>query len=201
MKSTEVIDRIHAQRAVPVVRAGSAVSAITVCERLIAAGMDVIELTTTIPGWQDVLRHFVNGAPAATVGMGTITNPYDAEAACELGAAFLVSPFPALEARRIAMSHQTLFVGGGFTPSEIAESAAYGLCKLFPAHIGGIVYVKTLKAILPTSRIMPTGGIAVDDVSAWLKAGAFAVGVGSDLYGAVDLDGTIERLISSTRAD
>lgn len=200
MMPNDVIDRIHAQRAVPVVRAESAATAISVCERLIAAGMDVIELTATIPGWHDVLDHLVNVVPNALVGMGTITNAYDAEAACERGAAFLVSPYPAPEARRIAISLQTLFIGGGFTPSEVAASADYGLCKLFPAHLGGLAYVKTLKAILPRSRIMPTGGIAVDDVGAWLTAGAFAVGVGSDLYGSADLDGAIERLRFAIRA-
>jgi DNA-directed RNA polymerase specialized sigma24 family protein len=72
----------------------------------------------------------------------------------------------------------------GFTPAEIAEAAARGLAKLFPASIGGPSYVRSLLTVLPEARIVPTGGIRLADVSAYLDAGAFAVGVGSELTAA-----------------
>ncbi|MFF2486146.1 hypothetical protein ACFVSU_07100 [Microbacterium sp. NPDC058062] len=82
----------------------------------------------------------------------------------------------------------------GFTPREVAEAAEFGICKLFPAHVGGMEYLKTLRAILPHARIMPTGGVGVGDVASWLRAGAAAVGVGSDLTAHPDLDLAISML-------
>ena len=154
----------------------------------------MIELTATTPGWQELLREVVREHPTATIGMGTIRAAEDAAAACDAGAAFLVTPFPVPEAQKAAEAAGTLLIGGGFTPAEISAASERGLCKLFPAHLGGVTYLKTLKAILPGARIMPTGGIAIGDVASWLQAGAAAVGIGSDLVNAPDLDAAIAEL-------
>ncbi|QNE48354.1 bifunctional 4-hydroxy-2-oxoglutarate aldolase/2-dehydro-3-deoxy-phosphogluconate aldolase [Glaciihabitans sp. INWT7] len=164
------------------------------CSQLIAAGLSVIELTTTTPGWRELLGTLVSENPTAVIGLGTVTNAENADAACELGASFLVSPYPAPEARRVARDAGRLFVGGGITPAEVAASAAYGLCKLFPAHLGGIAYLKSLTAIMPTAMIMPTGGVRISEVGRWLASGAAAVGLGSDLSSAPDLDAAIGEL-------
>ncbi|HEU5223376.1 MAG TPA: bifunctional 4-hydroxy-2-oxoglutarate aldolase/2-dehydro-3-deoxy-phosphogluconate aldolase [Candidatus Lumbricidophila sp.] len=178
---------ITSQGAVPVLRAGSADAAYEMCAKLIGAGLSVIELTATTPGWAELLPSVNADFPDAVIGMGTITTAYAATVACEAGASFLVSPYPADEARAEAVKRGVLFVGGGATPAEIAASSAHGVCKLFPAHLGGVQYLKTLKAILPAAKIMPTGGIALTDVSTWIAAGAVAVGVGSELVKAPDL--------------
>jgi len=182
------------QGAVPVLRDSDADRVHAHAERLIGAGLTVVELTATTPEWPELLRTLTAQFPSATIGVGTITSPDDAAIACEGGAGFLVSPFPAEAARAASSVARTLFVGGGFTPAEIAASSRSGLCKLFPAHLGGVAYLKTLTAILPRARIMPTGGIAVAEVSDWLSAGAVAVGVGSDLSNAPDLDAAVAEL-------
>ncbi|WP_082600968.1 bifunctional 4-hydroxy-2-oxoglutarate aldolase/2-dehydro-3-deoxy-phosphogluconate aldolase [Agromyces sp. Root81] len=182
------------QGAVPVLRDSDADRVHARAERLIEAGLTVIELTATTPEWPELLRTLTTQFPAATIGVGTITTPDDVATACEGGARFLVSPFPAESARVASSAAGTLFVGGGFTPAEISASSGSGLCKLFPAHLGGVAYLKTLTAILPGARIMPTGGIAVTEVSDWLRAGAVAVGVGSDLSNAPDLDSAVAEL-------
>ncbi|WP_457101382.1 bifunctional 4-hydroxy-2-oxoglutarate aldolase/2-dehydro-3-deoxy-phosphogluconate aldolase [Microbacterium sp. P5_E9] len=186
---------IRAQGGVPVLRAATADLAHTASTRLIEAGLSVIELTATTPNWAQLLHTLVREHPEAVIGMGTITTAEDAALACEAGARFLVSPFPVEDARRIAQQADTLFIGGGFSPGEVAAASRFGVCKLFPAHVGGIGYLKTLRAILPEARIMPTGGIGLSAVGEWLRAGAFAVGVGSDLSNAPDLDAAASELL------
>jgi 2-dehydro-3-deoxyphosphogluconate aldolase/(4S)-4-hydroxy-2-oxoglutarate aldolase len=181
---------------VPVVRAPSARGAEAIARRLIDAGVGAIELTTTIPDWADVLAE-LQGADAE-LGMGTVVTAADAEVALELGARFLVSPYPSPTARAVADAAGALFVEGGLTPGEVAQAAGHGVAKLFPAHVGGVQYLRSLLSVLPGARIMPTGGIGVSDVPAWLAAGAVAVGVGSDLYASDDLDGKLAELREAT---
>jgi 2-dehydro-3-deoxyphosphogluconate aldolase/(4S)-4-hydroxy-2-oxoglutarate aldolase len=188
------------QRAIPVVRAADSAAAFALCERLVAQGILVIELTTTIPGWEELQRAVNAELPGAIVGMGTVVDEDAVDRACSAGARFLVSPYPAPRAREAADRQSTLFIGGGATPGEIAEASSHGICKLFPAHLGGPAYLKTLLAVLPDARIMPTGGVRLTDVSTWLRAGAVAVGVGSDLYGASDLDAAVAELARQVNA-
>jgi 2-dehydro-3-deoxyphosphogluconate aldolase/(4S)-4-hydroxy-2-oxoglutarate aldolase len=105
----------------------------------------------------------------------------DAEAALDSGANFLVSPWPSEEVRRVARRRGAPFLEGGFTPAEVASAASRGIAKLFPAHVGGPAYLKSLLAVLPGARVMPTGGIKAAEVASWLAAGALAVGMGSEL--------------------
>jgi 2-dehydro-3-deoxyphosphogluconate aldolase/(4S)-4-hydroxy-2-oxoglutarate aldolase len=198
VESSDARRRIHnailKQKAIPVVRAHTPESALEICARLIGAGLDVVEITATIPDWKLVLATARREFPAATIGVGTIYSADDVWAAHDGGAHFIVSPFPVKEAREAAADAGTLFVGGGMTPAEIAASSKHGLCKLFPAHVGGPGYVRTLMAIMPTAQIMATGGIMVEAVGEWLAAGAAAVGIGSDLYGAEDFDAKLAAL-------
>lgn len=85
-------------------------------------------------------------------------------------------------------------IEGGLTPGEVAASSKHGAAKLFPAHVGGTDYLRSLRDVLPHASIMPTGGIKLAEVEQWLRAGAFAVGVGSDLSRASDLGEQLQRL-------
>jgi 2-dehydro-3-deoxyphosphogluconate aldolase/(4S)-4-hydroxy-2-oxoglutarate aldolase len=90
------------------------------------------------------------------------------------------------------------FAEGGLTPRELAGAASRGVAKLFPAHLGGLPYLRSVLTVLPGARIIPTGGIAVEEVPRWLAAGAFAVGVGRDLDAAEDLEGKLRQLHTAT---
>lgn len=187
-------ERIRSVRIVPVLRTSDAETGHAVALRLVAAGLDVLELTATIPGWHDLIAAVKAKAPNALVGLGTVRTEADAERALARGADFLVSPHPVAAARATAHAQDVLFVEGGTTPAEIGEATDRGVAKVFPAHLGGPPYLKSLLSILPGARIIPTGGIAVSDVPTWLDAGAFAVGVGSDLYAADDLEAKVSEL-------
>jgi 2-dehydro-3-deoxyphosphogluconate aldolase/(4S)-4-hydroxy-2-oxoglutarate aldolase len=193
----DVIDRLAASRVVPVVRAASAEAAHDIVARLLGAGVDTIECTATTPEWPSLLATLRSGSVDALLGMGTITTADNARLAVESGADFLVSPYPCPEVRTVAEEAGLLFIEGGYTPGEVAAASRHGVAKLFPANVGGVRFLKSLLDVLPGARIIPTGGITVADVPQWLAAGAFAVGVGSDLYAADDLDAKVRELRDS----
>ena len=177
--TTDLTTALAKQRVLPVLREPDPAAAVARVGALLAAGCRVIELTTTIPNWPAALAESVRLAGRALVGMGTVTTADQANTAIRLGAAFLVSPYPSPPVR--AAAADTPFVEGGFTPAEIAAAARFGPAKVFPAHVGGPAFIRSLLAVLPDARLIPTGGIAADQVADYLKAGALAVGVGSGL--------------------
>jgi 2-dehydro-3-deoxyphosphogluconate aldolase/(4S)-4-hydroxy-2-oxoglutarate aldolase len=180
---TEVERRIGAARVVPVLRLPDADAAVHAVDDCFEAGLDVVELTATTTGWQEALRRVRAAHPDRLVGVGTVLEADAARAAIDLGADFLVSPFPVPPVRDVAGT--TPFVEGGMTVTELVDAGSRGLAKLFPAHVGGPQFLRSVLAVAPGLRIIPTGGIRLGDVPTWLDAGAFAVGVGSDLVAAL----------------
>lgn len=195
----ETIARIVAGKVTPTVRAANVDQADSWARQIGEGGIHTFEFTATIPGWEEVLRHWTASEPTATVGLGTVTDGETAERAIDAGAAFLVSPFAVPEARAIAERAGVLFIEGGFTPNEIRSALTYGVAKLFPANIGGIGYLKSLLAVLPGARITATGGISLDNAGDWLAAGAAAVSIGSDLFARPDIAEASRTLVESLR--
>ncbi|MFD9356630.1 bifunctional 4-hydroxy-2-oxoglutarate aldolase/2-dehydro-3-deoxy-phosphogluconate aldolase [Streptomyces sp. NPDC060031] len=175
-----------AQRLLPVLRDADADEAVRRTAVLLAAACRAVELTTSTPGWAEAVARTApltdaRGRPAL-IGVGTVTTAEHARTALDAGAAFLVSPYPAPEVREVAAERRAVFVEGGFTPGEIASAArSAGAAKVFPAHVGGPRFIRSLTAVLPDALIIPTGGIAPAEVGDWLAAGAAAVGIGSGL--------------------
>jgi 2-dehydro-3-deoxyphosphogluconate aldolase/(4S)-4-hydroxy-2-oxoglutarate aldolase len=198
-----IIDQLRAQRVLPVLRLPSAPEATKAATAMFELGLEVVELTATTPGWETALRDTVRDAdPEAVVGLGTVTDADLAERAIQAGARFLVSPWPVPAARAVASAHDVLFIEGAFTPAELAEGVARGPAKLFPAHVGGPQYLKSMLAVLPGATVIPTGGITLGEVGDWLRAGASAVGIGSDLLRPGAADTLAEVLATrSSKAD
>jgi 2-dehydro-3-deoxyphosphogluconate aldolase/(4S)-4-hydroxy-2-oxoglutarate aldolase len=195
MDQAEIEQAIGAARVLPVLRTAEAGSALRAAEALLAAGFGVVELTATTPGWPDALQTLRRAHPDAVLGAGTVTTTADARRAVEAGADFLVSPYPVQAVRAFAGGTGTVFLEGGFTPAEVAAASARGIAKLFPAHVGGPAYLRSVLAVLPGARIVPTGGIALTEVRDYLRAGAYAVGVGSDLVKAADPAKAVRELL------
>ncbi|HET6530699.1 MAG TPA: bifunctional 4-hydroxy-2-oxoglutarate aldolase/2-dehydro-3-deoxy-phosphogluconate aldolase [Actinoplanes sp.] len=189
-RTTEAIVRCGV---VAVLRAPTADGFARVANVLVAAGITAIEVTLTSRGAVDALAGLRRQLPPeAIVGAGTVVTADDAKAAVDAGAEFLVSPVlgPSLG------SFGVPFYPGGLTPTEIFSAARSGapLVKLFPAAAVGPRYLKDLHGPLPDVRIMPTGGIGVGDVAAWLTAGASAVGLGGPLIGDAASGGSLTAL-------
>ncbi len=190
------IERVIAEaRLLPVLRTADAAGAVRAASTLLDAGLGVAELTATTSGWADALGELRRAYPGAVLGAGTVTTASDARRAREAGADFLVSPYPAPVVRAFASETRTVFLEGGFTPAEVADASARGIAKLFPAHVGGPAYLRSLLAVLPGARIVPTGGIGLPDVRDYLDAGAYAVGVGSDLARVPDPAAAVRDLL------
>jgi len=189
--------RLRSARIVPVVRVGDADAARELIERLLAAMLDVVEVTTTIPGWIGVVSALREGSADVCVGVGTVTSAVQARQAVEAGAHFCVSPKLAPSARNVLIAAEVPFIEGGLTPTEVLDAASRGIAKLFPAHVGGPKYLSSLLAVAPDARIMPTGGIPLGEVRAWLAAGAIAVGVGGDLTAPGDVEARVREALGS----
>jgi 2-dehydro-3-deoxyphosphogluconate aldolase/(4S)-4-hydroxy-2-oxoglutarate aldolase len=190
-----VFDRIRASRLVPVVRVADESAALPLVQRLLHAGLDVVEVTTTITGWDEVVRSIRTEYPRVCVGAGTVTDAQLARRAVDAGAGFCVSPCLAPQAREALAVTGVPLIEGGLTPTEVLEAARHGVAKLVPAHVGGVRYLQSLLAVAPWARIMPTGGIPLTEARAWLHAGAFAVGVGADLAAPGDVAARLREVL------
>ena len=191
-------DLLYPLPVLPVLRSANPERAVQDVDRLRAVGLVVIELTTSTPEWDAALADVRSRWPRLHVGVGTVTTAGQAATAVAAGARFLVSPWPAPEVRPIAVEAGIPFLEGGFTPREIADAAGRGPAKLFPAHVGGPSYLRSLLAVLPQARIIPTGGVRLSQVADYLAAGAIAVGVGAALLDDPDLAGSLAALTSRT---
>jgi len=185
---------------VPVVREDAAERALEVAGWLVEQGLGVIELTATTPGWDGALAELCAQAPDVVVGAGTLRTREDAQRAVGSGAAFLVSPCPAPAVREVADAAGVPLLEGGLTPGEVLAASDRGIAKLFPAHVGGIGLLRSILALSPGARIVPTGGIALADVPAWLQAGAYAVGIGSELRPDPDVAAALRDTLAVAQA-
>jgi 2-dehydro-3-deoxyphosphogluconate aldolase/(4S)-4-hydroxy-2-oxoglutarate aldolase len=194
---TAVFDLIRRVRIVPVIRMREATAALSLVERLLDAGLDVLEITTSIEGWDEVIRDTRKMSADACVGAGTVTTRALAERAVAAGAEFCVSPGLAPQVRATLEPAGVPLLEGGLTPTEVFAAAEHGVAKLFPAHVGGIPYLRSLLAVAPEARIMPTGGIPLPEAGTWLAADAFAVGIGSDLAAPGDIAARVREALKS----
>jgi 2-dehydro-3-deoxyphosphogluconate aldolase / (4S)-4-hydroxy-2-oxoglutarate aldolase len=188
-------ERLARAKVLPVLRAPSVREALEQVERCVeTAGLDVIELTTSTPDWVVALTRARASYPDRLIGVGTVLTAADANAAIDHGAGFLVSPCPAPAVRRAAKARDVPFIEGGMTVREVLAASGRGIAKLFPAHVGGPQYLRSILAIRPRARIIPTGGIPLADVPEWLRSGALAVGVGRDLLTDPDLPAALSTI-------
>lgn len=185
MNKSEVLASIAALGVVPVIRAQSADEAMRAIDAICAGGVNVFEITMTVPGAVSVIDKVVARFGAdAIVGAGTVLDAETARACVQAGAQFVVSP--ALDLGTIAFCRQASIavMPGALTPTEVvtAWGAGADVVKVFPCGaVGGAGYLKALKAPLPQVALMPTGGVSLKTAAGFIHAGAFALGVGADL--------------------
>jgi 2-dehydro-3-deoxyphosphogluconate aldolase/(4S)-4-hydroxy-2-oxoglutarate aldolase len=170
---------------VPVLRARSILEAHALVEAIVAGGVTVIEVTMTVPGAIDLLRDLkTKYGSEVLLGSGTVTTAAQAQATIEAGAEFVVSPSLHLEVIAKTKELGKVSIPGALTPTEVvtAWNAGADYVKVFPCSaMGGASYLKALKAPFPHIQLIPTGGVTVATAAHFLKAGAMALGVGSDL--------------------
>lgn len=193
MSSGAVTDAIVSSGVVAILRAPSADAFAAVGEVLVEAGITAIEVTLTSRGALDAIAGLRRQLPErVAIGAGTVLGLQDAKASMAAGAQFLISPvyLPELDGLEVPV------YPGAYTPSEIFAASRGGapLVKLFPAGAVGPRYLKDVHGPFPGIRIMPTGGVEIDDIAAWIGAGAAAVGLGGPLLGDAATGGSLAEL-------
>src|SRR5262249_26676350 len=154
-------------------------------------GINLLEITMTIPNAVDVIRKLVSSmGNNVIVGAGTVLDERSAQQCLDNGAEFLVSPI--FDAGMVEFTNRSgkLVMAGALTPTEVvrAWNAGSDFVKVFPCgNLGGPAYIKALKAPLPQIPLVPTGGVTLSTAGAFIKAGASALGVGNDLISESEL--------------
>lgn len=185
MNKSEIIQKIESLGLVPVVRASSADEAMQAIDAIKAGGVNVLEITMTVPGAVRVIEKVTDKyASDVLVGAGTVLDPETARACLLAGAQFIVSPALNLATIELCHRYSAPIAPGVLTPTEVitAWSAGVDFVKVFPCgSVGGASYVKNLKGPFPQVKIIPTGGVSLTTAADFIKAGAAALGVGTDL--------------------
>ena len=177
---------------VPVIRAESSAVALKVAEALVAGGITTLEITMTVPDALAAIREVSSRfAGDVLVGAGTVTNRALAEGSLDAGAEFLVTPCVVPDVLNVARERNVAVLPGAMTPTEVftAWSAGGDIIKIFPAsNVGGAAYLKALKGPFPQIPLCPTGGVNLQTIGDFIKAGADAVGVGGELVSKAAID-------------
>ncbi|MGC1297126.1 MAG: bifunctional 4-hydroxy-2-oxoglutarate aldolase/2-dehydro-3-deoxy-phosphogluconate aldolase [Alloacidobacterium sp.] len=203
--SAEIKAEIERICLVPVLRAQSEEMGHAIVDAMIAGGVTVVEVTMTVPGAIDLLRVLKRKyGNQLLLGSGTVTTAAQAAATIEAGAEFVVSP--SLHPEVIAKTKELgkVSIPGALTPTEVitAWNAGADYVKVFPCSaVGGASYLKALLAPFPELQLIPTGGVTQQTAAEFLKAGARALGVGTDLVNTKAIaDGRPELVTNAARS-
>jgi 2-dehydro-3-deoxyphosphogluconate aldolase/(4S)-4-hydroxy-2-oxoglutarate aldolase len=180
----EVLGKMIASGLVAVIRAESHDQAERVAEACIQGGVGAVEITYTVPQATSVIEHLAKKLSGnILLGAGTVLDPETARIAILAGAHFIVSPSLNPETARLCNRYQIPYMPGVGTIREVVEAMECGsdIIKVFPGETLGPAFVKAVKAPLPQASLMPTGGVTLENVGDWIRAGSVAVGVGSNL--------------------
>lgn len=185
MDKEKIIAKITECGLVAVVRAESSEQGLKIAEACAKAGVAGIEITFTVPGAADVIKdcvkQFSNGE--IIVGAGTVMDAETARVAILSGAQYIVSPYLNLETVKLCNHYRVPIMPGAMTIKEIVEGMEAGadIIKIFPGEVFGPTIIKAVRGPIPYAKMMPTGGVSLENVDQWIKAGAVAVGVGGNL--------------------
>jgi 2-dehydro-3-deoxyphosphogluconate aldolase / (4S)-4-hydroxy-2-oxoglutarate aldolase len=180
-----VLQKIVEVGLVAVIRAESAEQAKKITDACILGGVAAIEMTFTVPGAVDVIRELTGTYHSGEIiiGAGTVLDPETARLAILAGAQYVVSPSLNIDTVKLCNRYQVPCMPGAGSTREIVEAMEAGadIVKVFPGETLGPNFIKAVRAPLPQALLMPTGGVSIDNVGEWIKAGCVAVGAGGNL--------------------
>lgn len=184
----QVLELISKTRLVAIIRLDDLSQAIQLSKALLDAGVIIQEFTLSNPKALDALAQVKAALPAfssgqAALGLGSVRSVDEAQAAIKAGAQFVVTPITKVEVIEVCKNAGLPIMPGAFTPTEIAAAYEAGadVVKVFPARALGPGYIKDVLAPMPYLKLMPTGGVDLDNMAHFFKAGAVSVGVGGNL--------------------
>ena len=199
----EVLKRIHEQGVIGIFRVDSRDDCFGAMEALRAGGLNVFEITTTTPDAVGLVSEARKKyGDEMLIGMGTVTDSSTAEEGIEAGAQFIVSPSLHQEVLAACHVHGVVSCPGTFSPTEVVQAWKWGAdrVKLFPISEVGPGYLKALLGPFPWMRFVPTGGIDATNAGAYIRAGAYSLGVGGGLVSKKAIsDGRFDLLTRSAK--
>lgn len=185
MEKEKVITKICDAGIVAVVRAENSETAMRITDACIEGGVAAIELTFTVPGAHKVIEELAKKYTSDQIilGAGTVMDSETARIAILSGAEYIVSPYFNAETVKLCNRYRVPCMPGAMTIKEVVEAMEAGadIVKVFPGEAFGPKIIKAIKGPIPYAKMMPTGGVNVDNVGEWIKAGAVAVGAGGAL--------------------
>lgn len=188
MRKEQVITRMKEDCLVAVVRAKNKEQGEKVIDAVIAGGINFIEITMTMDEGNPVefiqfMYEKYRNNERIVIGAGTVLDPETARAVILAGANYVVSPGLNVDTIKLCNRYKVPMLPGVMSPTEAitALEAGCDIIKVFPGNVVGPGAISSFKGPLPQGDFMPSGGVDVDNVDKWLKAGACAVGTGSSL--------------------
>jgi 2-dehydro-3-deoxyphosphogluconate aldolase/(4S)-4-hydroxy-2-oxoglutarate aldolase len=210
-RAAEVVEAVERAGIVAVIRMKDPNKLQAVVDAIAEGGIRALEITMTVPGAVDLIRDLAPKLPAGFIlGAGTVLDADTVARVADAGARYVVSPVFRRSVIEACQARDLAAMPGCFTPTEILDAwdAGADIVKVFPATTLGPSYLKDVRAPLPQVKLMPTGGVTVENAGDWIRAGAVAVGVGTSLLDAKAIaDGhfhvlkaNAERMIANVRA-
>jgi 2-dehydro-3-deoxyphosphogluconate aldolase/(4S)-4-hydroxy-2-oxoglutarate aldolase len=185
MKRIETIKKILDAGIVAVIRAESKDEAIKIIDAVKKGGIKALEITLTVPGAVDIIKEIseIYKDEDVIIGAGTVLDAETARVCILNGASFIVSPYFDADTVKLCNRYRIPVMPGIMTVKEAIEALEYGveILKVFPGNAYGPSIISSFKGPIPQANFMPTGGVNLDNIKDWIKAGAVAVGTGSDL--------------------
>jgi 2-dehydro-3-deoxyphosphogluconate aldolase/(4S)-4-hydroxy-2-oxoglutarate aldolase len=188
MKAERVLEVIHETRIVAILRLPDLSDAVPLCQALLDGGIKALEFPLTNSEALSAVKRVRAEIPEfsmgrAVIGTGTVLSVEAAQASIAHGAQFIVTPVLNTAVISLCRSESVPVFPGSYTPTEIftAWEAGAAAVKVFPARSLGPAYIKDVREPLPQLRLMPTGGVSLENIEEYLRHGAFAVGVGGNL--------------------
>lgn len=206
MDKFEVIKRVIDEKIVAVIRGANTDEAIKISRACIKGGVQLIELTFTVPNVDRAIVQLIHEyGNDVVVGAGTVLEATTARIAIMAGAQFIVSPGFDADTARLCNLYQIPYMAGCMTITEMMTANAHGvdIIKLFPGSQFGPSFIKAVHGPLPHVKIMPTGGVNLDNAQEWIKNGAIALGVGGNLTkgNTSQITQTAKLFVSKLRED
>lgn len=181
-QSPKLVEELRDRRLIAIARAPRYERPSELAHALSQVGVSVIEFTFTGDNAAEAISTVKASHPDMLIGAGTVLSREQLTQASSAGADFAVSPI--LDPDLVVAAQGTIdFIPGAFTPTEVASAGELGcrVVKLYPARGCGLPHVTDLRTVLVDIELVPTGGIGLDEVGAYLRAGSLAVGLGSSL--------------------
>lgn len=184
MKKIKILNQLHENYLVAVVRGKSKDDAIAAVQQMIEGGIHNIEITFTTPQAEEVIRYLSETSDDhIIIGAGTVLDSATARIAILNGAEYIVSPHLDVDIAKLCNRYAVPYLPGCGSVTEIVQAMEAGvdLVKLFPGDLLGANFIKNVHGPIPHIELMPSGGVSIDNLEDWYNKGAYAVGIGSAL--------------------